>query len=115
MGGLGLGGDDRPKIPRSYGCAGGLCRALIAGPHVLAVILRPYPARANAVIPPTAVPEVAAVSKREVCTVSMSGRDVCTGSRSNHDVSWRELSRRDHSASTTDVCRREVPRRDGCG
>jgi len=58
---------------------------------------------------------MAAVSKREVCTVSMSSRDVRTGSRSNHDVSRRELSRRDHSASTTDVCRREVPRRDGCG
>ena len=71
-----------------------LCRALIALPQVLAVIFRPYPARANAVIPPTAVPEMAAVSTCDVCMGPMTSRDVCTGSMSNRD------------ASSTDVCGR---------
>src|SRR5258707_13747906 len=74
-------------------CAPLLCRTLIAGPHVLAVIVRPYPARANAVIRPTAVPEVAAVSKREVCTVSMFSYDLSNEVMSDHDVSRRHLSR----------------------
>jgi hypothetical protein len=42
------------------------------------------------------------VSKREVCTASMSSGDVCTGPMSNYDVCRRDVSRRD------------VSRREGC-
>src|SRR5215831_3025004 len=54
-------------------------KTLITGPHVLAVIVRPYPARANAVVPPAAVPEMATVSTGDECAAVKPRRDVSTG------------------------------------
>src|SRR5258708_39288030 len=76
-------------------CAPLLCRTLIAGPHVLAAVARPCPARATAVIPPTAVPQVAAEPKRAVATASMSRRDVCGGAIANHQGASGQLARND--------------------
>jgi hypothetical protein len=116
-------------------------RTLIAGPHVLAVIVGPYPARSDAVIPPTAVPEMGAVStpdehtaaksRREVYTRSMAGHDPCAWSMPRHEVPSRVSTATDVSttaavstavSATTaavsrgSLCRkRQAAKRENCG
>jgi hypothetical protein len=74
-------------------------RTLVAGPHILTVIVRPYPARADAVIPPTAMPEMPPVSTRE-CAPVKSRPDVYGGPAPSRDVPSPEMSGRNVSAAT---------------
>jgi hypothetical protein len=90
--------------------------ALITGPHILAVIIRPYPARADAVTPPAAVPEMSAVSTRDECTGTKFRRDTCTRSACapshngcawpapSHDPSGPTVSAAEVCTATAEVC-----------
>jgi hypothetical protein len=86
---------------------------LIAGPDVLTVIVRPYPARADAVVPPTAMPEMGAVSApdeyaavkppSDVYTRSMPDHDTCAWLMRRREVANRHMSAADVSTTAADV------------
>jgi hypothetical protein len=86
-----------------YGCADQFrspqqrSRILAAGPHVLPVIVGPYPARTNAVIPPTAMPEMPLVSTHAECA-PVKSMPVYGWSRSSHDPCARSVPSPEMSA-----------------
>jgi hypothetical protein len=85
---------------------------LIAGPHVLVVIVRPYPAWANAVVPPTAVPEMATVSTGNESTGPKSRRHMdapsshcgCARPVSGREATSANASTAEACSATTEVC-----------
>jgi hypothetical protein len=74
---------------------------LIASPDVFVVIVGPYPARADAIIPPAAVPEMAMMSTYNGSMGARAGHD--SDARSMPEVSGRKVSATEVCAATTGV------------